>query len=76
MALTTNAIIKSAEFWAFLRPSGIPTASPDALDADALLAGQAAVAGHPGDAVTIATTSLAHLSRFPGIDAQIWDHIQ
>jgi hypothetical protein len=73
LALTTDAIIKAAEFWASLRQLGIPTASPDALDADAILAGQAAVAGQPGDTVTIATTNLAHLNRFLGIDAQTWD---
>jgi hypothetical protein len=76
LTLSTDAIIKAAEFWAFIRNSGIPTASPDALDADAMLAGQAALAGQPGDTVTIATTNLAHLSRFPGIDAQIWDQIR
>ena len=74
--LSTDAIIKAAEFWAFLRQSGIPTASPDALDADAILAGQAALAGQPGDTVSIATTNLAHPNRFPGIDAQIWDQIR
>ncbi len=76
LTLSTDAIIKAAEFWALLRQAGIPTASPDALDADAILAGQAAFAGQPGDTVTIATTNLAHLSRFPGIDAQTWDQIQ
>ncbi len=76
LTLTTDAIIKAAEFWAFVRQSGVPTASPDALDADAILAGQAALAGQPGDTVTIATTNLAHLNRFPGIDAQIWDQIR
>jgi hypothetical protein len=76
LALTTDAIIKAAEFWAFLRQTGVPTAAPDALDADAILAGQAALAGVPGDTVTIATTNLAHLSRFPGIDAQNWDQIR
>ncbi len=76
LTLTTDAIIKAAECWAFVRQSGVPTASPDALDADAILAGRAALAGQPGDTVTIATTNLAHLSRFPGIDAQTWDQIQ
>src|SRR5207248_6362545 len=52
LTLTTDAILKAAEFWAFLRQSGIPTASPDALDADAILAGQAALAGPPGATVT------------------------
>jgi hypothetical protein len=32
LTLTTDAIIKAAEFWAFLRQSGTPTASPDALN--------------------------------------------
>ena len=76
LTLTTDAIIKAAEFWAFVRQTGVPTAAPDALDADAILAGQAALVGQPGDTVTIATTNLAHLNRFPGIDAQTWDQIQ
>jgi predicted nucleic acid-binding protein len=76
LALSTDAIIKAAEYWAAVRHVGVPTASPDALDADAILAGQAALAGQPGDTVTIATTNLTHLSRFPGIDAQAWDQIQ
>ena len=76
LTLTTDAMIKAAEFWALLRQSGIPTSSPDALDADAILAGQAALAGQPGDTVTIATTNLAHLNRFPGIDAENWDQIR
>ena len=67
LTLTIDAIIQAAEFWALVRQSGVPTASPDALDADAILAGQAALAGQAGDTVTIATTNLAHLSRFPGI---------
>jgi hypothetical protein len=59
--VTTDAIIKAAEFWAFQRQSGIPTASPDALNADAILAGQAALVGQPGDTAAIETTNLAHL---------------
>ena len=77
LTISTDAMIKAAEFWALLRQSGVPTSSPDALDADAILAGQAAVlAGQPGDTVTIATTNLAHLNRFPGVDAQTWDQIR
>jgi hypothetical protein len=76
LTLTTDVIVKASEFWALLRQSGIPTSSPDALDADSILAGQAALAGQPGDTVTIATTNLAHLNRFHGIDAQNWDQIR
>ena len=52
-------MIKAAELWAFLRQMGIPTASPDALDADVIHAGPAALAGQPGDSMTIATTNLS-----------------
>jgi hypothetical protein len=52
---------------------GIPTAT---LDADAILAGQAALAGLPGDSIAIATTNPAHLNRFPVIDARSWDQIR
>jgi hypothetical protein len=68
-------MIQAAEFWALLRQSGIPTSSPDALDGDAILAGRAVLACRPGT-VTIARTNLAHLSRFPGIDAQTWDQFR
>lgn len=76
LTLTTEAMIKAAEFWAFLRRAGIPTASPEALDADAILAGQTALVGQPGDEVIVATTNLAHLVRFPAIDARIWDQVR
>jgi hypothetical protein len=36
---TTDVVIKATEFWAFLRPMVIPTASSDSLDAAAILAG-------------------------------------
>ena len=66
---------KAAEFWAIGRRTGIPTASPDALDADAILAGVATTLGGPGDAVTIATTNVRHLARFPGVEARAWAEV-
>lgn len=73
--ITTPAMRRAAEFWAFLRQSGIPTADQHALDADCILAAQASLLGGPGDMVTIATINARHLSRFPGVDAQQWDAI-
>jgi predicted nucleic acid-binding protein len=73
--ITTAAMVKAAELWALLRRQGVPTAGAQALDADAILAGQALVAGGPGDSVTIATTNLRHLARFPGVTAQLWSAI-
>jgi predicted nucleic acid-binding protein len=73
--ITTAAIRHAAVFWAFLRRKGLPTAGPQELDSDAILAGQAVAAIRPGDTVTIATTNLRHLGRFPTVDAQEWTAI-
>lgn len=72
MPITTGAMLRAAEFWAKVRRLGIPTASPDAIDADCIVAAQASVVGGPGDVVTIATNNVVHLSRFSGIDARDW----
>lgn len=74
--VTEDAWIKAAEFWAMVRKTGIPTASPDALDADAILAGVAATIGMPGDVVEIATTNVRHLTRFPGVEAWEWREVR
>jgi predicted nucleic acid-binding protein len=71
-AVTQEAWSKAAEFWAFVRQAGLPTADPHALDGDAILAGVAATIGAPGDVATIATDNIGHLARFPGIDAREW----
>jgi predicted nucleic acid-binding protein len=73
--VTTDAWLKAAEFWAFVRKAGKPTADPHALDGDAILAGVAATIGTAGDSVTIATTNVGHLARFPGVDARRWETI-
>ena len=66
---------KAAEFWAGVRVMGKPTASPDALDGDAILAAVAATIGGAGNEVIIATTNVGHLMRFPGVDARMWETI-
>jgi hypothetical protein len=75
LPITTDAMRKAAELWGIVRNLGMATAHPEALDGDAILAGQASVAGSPGDQVVIATTNVGHLGRFPGIDAREWDRI-
>ena len=73
--ITTPAMMRAAEFWALLRRGGIPTAAASSLDADAILAGQATTMGTPGDVVTIATTNVRHLARFPGVIAKSWESL-
>jgi predicted nucleic acid-binding protein len=73
--LARPALVRAAELWAQVRKVGLPTADPHALDADAILAGQALTAASPGDIVFVATTNVRHLGRFPGIDAWPWTTI-
>jgi hypothetical protein len=75
LPLTGEALLRAAEFWAMVRNLGRPTAHPHPLDGDAILAAQASLCGSPGDEVLIATTNVGHLTRFPGIDARLWDRI-
>ncbi len=67
--------LKAAEFWAIVRQAGRPTAAPDALDGDAILAAVASRIIQAGDSATIATTNPSHLGRFPGVDARKWEDI-
>jgi hypothetical protein len=74
--ISMMAMRRAAEFWALVRQTGMPTADPHALDGDCILAAQASLLGGDGDSVTIATTNVGHLGRFPGVDAQNGDAIK
>ena len=63
----------AADFRARARRQGRPTAADPALDADMILAAQAAVAGVGGDQAVIATTNVQHLALFA--DARHWRDI-
>jgi len=71
--LTTQTMLKAAEFWAQLRKQGRPTADNKALDGDVILAAQAAVLETQGYKVVIATGNVNHLSRLA--NAREWRHI-
>ena len=52
--LTTATMLKAAEFWAEARQTGKPTASPEALDGDVILAAQASlIAESQGDRIVV-----------------------
>jgi len=72
--ITTEAMLKAADFWAAARTGGRATAKDEALDGDVILAGQAATLDVGSDEVVIATTNVKHLSRFAA--AEMWSHIQ
>ena len=69
--ITTEAMITAARFWADARKSGRPTARDESLDADVILAGQAASLGDKE--VIVATTNPKHLARF--VPAKDWQEI-
>ncbi len=74
LPITTEAMRLAAGCWADVRKQGQPTASDESLDADVILAAQAAILnGNAEDGVVVATTNPRHLSRF--VDAKLWQDI-
>jgi hypothetical protein len=73
LPVTTAAWRQAASFWADARQRGLPTASPDALDADVILAAGATTIGQPGDQILVATVNVGHLARY--CDARLWTSI-
>lgn len=73
LPLTTTTMLKAAEFWAQARWMGKPTSHDLRLDADVILAAQAATLIAESHDVTIATDNIAHLSLF--VPAARWQDI-
>ncbi len=71
LPITTAAMRKAAELWAEARNRGTPTADPQALDGDVILAAQALTLGETD--VVIATTNVEHLNQF--VTAANWRDI-
>lgn len=70
---TTKIMLKAAELWAEARRKGRPTADPQALDGDVILAAQAMMVQEMGYDAIVATTNVKHLSLF--VDARNWQEI-
>jgi predicted nucleic acid-binding protein len=73
LPLSDEALRLAAELWAQSRQTGRPTAEPQALDIDVLMAAQALSFGAASSEVVIATTNAKHLSQF--IAAKHWNEI-
>ena len=71
LPIRTRAMPRAAAFWAEARLEGRPTAPDPALDADVILAAQAATLDRAD--VIVATTNPRHLSRY--VPAALWTDI-
>ena len=72
--IQTETMLIAANLWAEARKTGQPTADPKALDGDVILSAQARLLCNETTEVIIATTNVAHLSRFT--TALDWQSIQ
>ena len=70
--ITTPVMLRAAAFWASARKMGRQSADDTSLDADMILAAQAATLGDRDD-VMIATTNIRHLALFA--TARAWREI-
>ena len=72
-AITTPVMLRAAEFWAAARRMGRQSADDASLDADMILAAQAATLVRDGVETVIATTNVRHLALLS--PARIWHDI-
>lgn len=68
LPITTSVMLHAAELWAQARQQGHPTADPQALDCDVILAAQALSLN-----ALVATENVGHLSLF--VEARLWHDI-
>lgn len=73
LPITTEIMLKAAEFWSDARKQGKPTAPDFALDGDVILAAQAFSLENESNEVIIATSNVKHLSLF--INAEEWQNV-
>jgi predicted nucleic acid-binding protein len=71
--IQTDTMLLAASLWAEARQTGQPTADSKALDGDMILSAQARLLYEEETEVIVATTNVAHLSRF--ITALDWQSI-
>jgi predicted nucleic acid-binding protein len=71
--ITTEAMVRAAEFWAAARKAGYATTTDQRLDADMILAAQVSTFVAGDDEVVVATMNVRHLGRF--VTAYRWDEL-
>lgn len=73
LPITSTAMTLAATLWAQSRQGGLATGDPKKLDIDVILAAQALALGIPDSDFVVATSNVAHISRF--VPAALWTDI-
>ena len=77
MPLTSEAIARACEMWAWAHGSGQPTSAQENIDADVILVAQALCYqgdfGRKFDQKIILTENLKHIRTFSGFGISVWD---
>ena len=73
LPITTSAMRLAADLWAEARNQGWSTAHPHALDGDVIIAAQALTLTPSPTNLIVATSNVAHLSRY--LSADVWENI-
>jgi predicted nucleic acid-binding protein len=71
--LTTKELELAASLWGTARRAGRPTAGPESLDSDVILAAQVLSLNLDSTEYVVATTNVGHLSQF--VNADHWTNI-
>ena len=74
LPINSTAMLLAADLWATSRQGGQPTGDPKKLDIDVILAAQALTLGVLAGDLIVATSNVAHLSRF--VPADLWSNIK
>ena len=73
LPLATEDLDLAARLWGQSRRAGLPTADPQALDGDVIVAAQTLNLGIGPPDLIVATTNPAHISRY--VPADLWTNI-
>ena len=73
LPLNTPTMLLAAQLWAQARQTGNPTAAPQKIDIDVILAAQALSLGLPDTDFVVATSNVGHLTQF--VPAALWSDI-
>lgn len=73
LPITTPAMLRAADLWAYARQHGISTGDPKKLDIDVILCAQSLTMPVPAAAIIIATSNVSHIARF--VSADLWASI-